>query len=233
MRALGDRHVGCFCRAKGAGKGLGTSGAQCALCYCSVLRLPGRHLSELQRGESCVFWVPGADELPSEGILLCWTDPRLSPPFAFPWAPWGEGSDGTIAVEPRETSTALGFVMASGRICPRAGGDSHTFNYQYDQSEWMLALRPELDLEPPVVRTGTHFRGVGVGVPRLLWAGRQLLWHLPQGHPLTHTRAWHPAFSPLGSVSPVRWIGRWKSPEGGFAGICKLSGEPTKILPSG
>lgn len=131
------------------------------------------------------------------------------PSLASPWAPWGEGSDGTIAVEPRETSTALGFVMASGAICPRAGGDSHTFNNQYDRSEWMWALRQELDLEPPVVSTGTHFRGVGVGVARPLWAGRQLLWHLPQGHPLTHMGTQH--FSPLGSVSSVRWIGSGKA----------------------
>lgn len=116
--------------------------------------------------------------------------------------------------------------MASGAICPRAGGDSHTFNNQYDRSEWMWALRQELDLEPPVVSTGTHFRGVGVGVARPLWAGRQLLWHLPQGHPLTHMGTQH--FSPLGSVSSVRWIGRWKSPGLASRGFASCQESPQR-----
>lgn len=40
---------------EGAGKGLGTSGAQCAWSSARVLGLPREALSELKWGESCVF----------------------------------------------------------------------------------------------------------------------------------------------------------------------------------
>lgn len=39
--------------------------------------------------------------------------------------------------------------------------ESHIFNNQYDQSEWMLVVSLEPGLEPPVVSSGIHSGRVG------------------------------------------------------------------------
>ena len=44
LQALGVRHVGYFCGTRGAGKGLGTSGAQCVPSNARIPGLPGEAL---------------------------------------------------------------------------------------------------------------------------------------------------------------------------------------------
>lgn len=78
---------------EGAGKGLVTSGAQCASSYARVLGLPREALSELKWGESCVLCVlsaPGAGEWPLEGILCAGLTLSCLLP-CFSWAPLGGG----------------------------------------------------------------------------------------------------------------------------------------------
>lgn len=110
------------------------------------------------------------------------TDPQLSPPLLLQVPRGeGEGSDGTIPWEPRETSRTVGFVMTSERSCPRAGGDGHIFDNRYDQSRvdagpkariWPGRARgPFSDTARSHLRplTGAHLPG-GAWIPSP-WAG--------------------------------------------------------------
>lgn len=128
FQALGDRHVCCFCWARGCWQRVGDiRGSVCpTLCQGSGASQGATYLSSSGVSHVCSESL-GQVTCPWKGSFCAGL--TLSSPLAcFSREPLGVGSDGTIAWEPRETSRAFGFVMASGRICPRAAGDSHTFN---------------------------------------------------------------------------------------------------------
>lgn len=88
---------------------------------------------------------------------MCWTDPQLSPPLLLQVPPGrGEGSDGTMPWEPRETRRTVGFVMTSERSGPR--GPEVRVPYLITGTtnpEWMLALSLEFGLRELGDRSAT------------------------------------------------------------------------------